>query len=271
MVMLTDRAPIERVRKLADGRIAAVARFARSGVYTYTGRELGRPELSNVNVYRPESEVFSEDAMASFAHKAITLDHPAEPVSAANWRKVSVGYTEGRVARDGGFVEIPLMLADADAVAAFERGQAQELSAGYNCELVWGDGVAPDGTPFQAQQVRVRGNHIALVPRGRAGNECRLGDSRPSGDSQMITDAEIAAFRDSPEGRELLAYERHKHSLSSHGGQAAWDERAHIAAALAARKGAGERRVADADVTAALRIEDEAYRRSVERLSARRN
>lgn len=181
-----DRISIERVKRLGDGRLAAVARFARSGVYRYAGSEVGRPDLASVNVYRPEDEVFAEDAMASFAHKAITLDHPAEPVTAANWSKVSVGYTEGRVARDGGFVEIPLMLADADAVKAVQSGAMKELSAGYTCQLVWGDGVAPDGTAYQAKQVGIRGNHIALVAAGRAGPECRVGDSAARTDSQDL-------------------------------------------------------------------------------------
>lgn len=79
--MFHDRAPIEKVRRLGDGRIAAVAKFARSGCYDYAGSEVGRPDLAKVTVYRPDDEVFSEDAIASFAHKAITLDHPSEPVS----------------------------------------------------------------------------------------------------------------------------------------------------------------------------------------------
>lgn len=176
-IQLQDRAPLTRTRKLADGRLAAVARFSRSGVYQYTGAELGRPDLGTVNVYRPESEVFDEAAMASFAHKAITLDHPGEAVTAANWRSTSRGWTEGKVARDGQFVEIPLMLADAEAVTAYESGRATELSAGYSCELIWGDGIAPDGTRYAAKQQRLRGNHIALVARGRAGPACSIGDS----------------------------------------------------------------------------------------------
>jgi len=72
------------VRRLGDSRLAAVTRFARSGVHRYSGQEVGRPDLATVNVYRPESEVFSEDAMASFAHKALTLDHPNESVTAQN-------------------------------------------------------------------------------------------------------------------------------------------------------------------------------------------
>lgn len=190
-ITFQDRAPLEKVRRLADGRIAAVAKFARSGCYTYSGHEVGRPDLASVTVYRPEDEVFSADAMASFAHKAITLDHPAEAVTPATWRQVAVGFTEGRVARDGGFIEIPLMLADAEAVHAYESGTARELSAGYGCQIDWGDGVAPDGQPYQATQRQIRGNHIALVRQGRAGSECRIGDSAMQ--HAAMADARIGA------------------------------------------------------------------------------
>lgn len=209
MVMLMDRAPLERVRKLADGRIAAVARFARSGVYTYNGAEVGRPDLQTVNVYRPESEVFDQTAMASFAHKAITVGHPSQAVTADNWSAHSVGWTEGKIARDGEFVEIPLMLADASAVRAYDSGEARELSAGYTSDLVWGDGVAPDGTSYQATMRQIRGNHIALVPQGRAGSACRIGDSS-TGTSSMFNDAEYQLFN-SDRGRVIIAQARASH------------------------------------------------------------
>ena len=202
-IIFHDRAPLEKVRRLADGRIAAVAKFARSGVQVYTGAEVGRPDLATVNVYRPESEVFDEAAMASFAHKAITLGHPPSAVTADNWQKHAVGWTEGKVARDGDYVEIPLMLADASAVKAYETGEARELSGGYACELVWGDGVAPDGTHYQAKQIRIRGNHIAQVPKGKAGQLARIGDSAMS----MITDA------DRPALQAHIAFERNKFEL----------------------------------------------------------
>lgn len=190
-----DRAPLEKVRRLADGRIAAVAKFARSGIQQYTGAELGRPDLGTVNVYRPPEEVFDEAAMASFAHKAITLGHPPGGVTIDNWKQVAAGWTEGKVARDGDYVEIPLMLADAAAIRAYDSGEARELSGGYACELVWGDGVAPDGTPFQATQKKIRGDHIAQVPKGRAGEKARIGDSAMTNDAENIIAADVARQR----------------------------------------------------------------------------
>lgn len=190
-----DRAPLEKVRRLADGRIAAVAKFARSGVYSYAGSELGRPDLATVAVYRPESEVFDEAAMASFAHKSITVGHPAGGVTIDNWKQVTAGWTEGKVARDGEFVEIPLMLADAEAIRAYDSGAARELSAGYACDFVWGDGVAPSGEAFQATQRRIRGDHIALVPAGRAGSRCAIGDGSMTSDAAAKVSLEVAMAR----------------------------------------------------------------------------
>ncbi|GLT02999.1 hypothetical protein GCM10007897_44370 [Sphingobium jiangsuense] len=270
MITLMDRAPLERVRKLADGRIAAVARFARSGVYTYSGAEVGEPHIPIVNVYRPDDEVFSQDAMASFAHQAVTFDHPADGVSPANWKKVAVGFTEGRVARDGGFVEIPLMLADAEAIAAYERGEARELSAGYNCELLWGDGVAPDGTPYQAKQAHIRGNHIALVPQGRAGSACRIGDSLASGASAMFTDAE-RAFADSDAGREAIARAKSAHDLNAGREGFRPFSDADALAAIRAASSTGHSIMDQNALDQASAASDAAYARSAADLNAWRN
>jgi hypothetical protein len=270
--MLMDRAPLERVRKLADGRITAVARFARSGVYAYNGSELGRPDLGTVNVYRPESEVFDQAAMASFAHKAITVGHPSQAVTADNWSASSAGYTEGKVARDGEFVEIPLMLADASAVRAYESGEARELSAGYTSDLVWGDGTAPDGTKYQATMRQIRGNHIALVSQGRAGSTCRIGDSQ-LGSSTMFTDAD-RTFADSAEGQCAIAHAKMVHRLNTgHLGGRAPEFTDHQAAQVikneVAQQAAGRRFVDEmnAQLPALQQQADEARQRMIGRLN----
>jgi len=89
------------------------------------------------------------------------------------------------------------MVADARAVATVESGTAKELSAGYKCELVWEDGVAPSGERYQAKQVAIRGDQIAIVPKGRAGADCRIGDSaEPANSRTAASFADMAAVRD---------------------------------------------------------------------------
>lgn len=174
-MFVTDSIEVSGTRLTADGFLVVDAKIARTGLYTYLGSELDRPDLATVVVYRPEDSVFDERAMASFAHKPVTDDHPPEQVSSANWKKYSVGYSGDQVARDGAFVRVPMMVTDSSAITAIQSGK-RELSAGYCCDLDFKDGVTPEGEPYQAVMKDIRGNHIAIVDKGRAGSECRIGD-----------------------------------------------------------------------------------------------
>lgn len=187
----TDRVQINGTRTRDDGYLVVDAKIARAGIQQYLGSEVGRPDLNVVNVYRAPEEVFNGDALASFAHRPVTNDHPKEAVTADNWRQFAVGQTADEIKRDGDYVRVPLMVADGAAIKAVAEGK-RELSAGYTCELVWGDGVTPDGTPFQAKQTNIRANHVAIVKHGRAGYDCRIGDeaAQPWGTAPFLSDEE---------------------------------------------------------------------------------
>ena len=64
-VTLTDAARVSGIRQTSDGYLVAEARVARTGIQEYSRRELGMGGDGVVRVYRPESEVFAEDAMTS--------------------------------------------------------------------------------------------------------------------------------------------------------------------------------------------------------------
>lgn len=174
-VELRDTVALEGTRLTRDGYLVADCRVTRTGVQLYAGAEVGRPDLSVVRVWRPEDEVFAEAAMRTAAYRPITDDHPAESVTAANWKALAVGFTGGEVARDGAFLRVPLMLADAAAIEAVQAGK-RELSAGYLCDIEWASGRTPEGEAYDAVQRNIRINHFAVVSRGRAGRECRIGD-----------------------------------------------------------------------------------------------
>ena len=175
-MLITDRVTLGDIRVDDAGYLETFAHTARTGVQQYRGAEAGRPDLDVVNVYRDEAEVFSRRSLDTFAKIPITVDHPAEAVTAATWKRYAVGTTGEEVLRDGERLKIGLKITDAAAVQAVKAGK-RELSVGYTTELVWGDGVAPDGTPYQARQTAIAANHIAIVAAGRAGPQCRIGDS----------------------------------------------------------------------------------------------
>ena len=173
-----DKAPITGLRRTDDGYAVAEVPVARTGIQNYAGYEVGRPDLKMVSVYRPADTVFDEGSMATAAHKPVTDDHPQDSVTANNWDGIAKGWTGETVRKDeaNGLLYIPMLLADGKLIDKLEAGK-REVSCGYSCELVWGDGVAPDGARYQATQKNVIFNHVAVVDRGRAGNICRVGDN----------------------------------------------------------------------------------------------
>jgi hypothetical protein len=175
-MLFTDKITLDGSRRTGDGYLAAHARVARTGIQLYAGREVGKPEMDQVRVFRPESEVFSTDALRSFAHRPVTNDHPPEAVSARNWKTHSVGMTGDEIARDGTFVRVPMVVMDQTAIDDVEAGKV-ELSMGYACDLDWTAGTTPEGDAYDAIQTNIRGNHLAIVAAGRAGPQCRIGDS----------------------------------------------------------------------------------------------
>lgn len=189
-----------KVRKTRDGFLVASARIARTGIQLYDGREIGRPDMATVRVYRPPEEVFSKQAMQSLAHKPITLDHPPVMVDAGNWEQYAIGHVGDEVTRDGDTVRVPMVIMDGKAIAAYERDGVKELSVGYSTELKWGKGTTPQGEAYDAIQTAIRGNHLAVVPAARGGSRLRIGDDEPAGDNpmtiKMMIDGQSIDFAD---------------------------------------------------------------------------
>lgn len=184
MVQLCDTLDAATTARICrDGSLVADVRAARVGIQTYLGAEvdpdgsLGLKDKGTVRVYRPDTEVFSRDSMASFAAAPFTIDHPSVPVDAGNWRDLGVGEVNGDVVRDGGFVRVPVIVRDAAAVEKV-RTTHKQLSMGYSCTLDATPGTTPDGQAFDAVQRDIRINHIAAVPAARGGPELKISDER---------------------------------------------------------------------------------------------
>ena len=162
---------------------------ARTGTQEYLPEELGlsppcHPERSRgislpengsglISVYRPESEVFSPETIASFEGMPVTNDHPPEGVDISNIRALQKGHAHN--VRRGTGEESDLLLADLiitdpvliDLILAGKR----EISCGYTYELCEENG--------QYIQRKIRGNHVAVVDAGRAGARVSIKDEHP--------------------------------------------------------------------------------------------
>jgi hypothetical protein len=191
MPNFADRVTLDSPRLTGDGYLVATVRCARTGCQQYDAAELGLTDRQGVvTVYRPESAVFDKDSMASYAGKPVTVNHPPVMVDATNWKEYAAGEVGAEIARDGEFVVVPMKLMDAAAIKSVQDG-TREISMGYTTPLVMQDGVAPDGTPYQAIQTGpIRINHLAIVPQARGGSQLRIGDSANKWGASPLTDAE---------------------------------------------------------------------------------
>lgn len=186
-MQFTDAVTVSGTRRTADGYLIAEAKSVRTGIQLYSGDEVGKPEMPIVRVYRPADQVFADASLQSFTHAPVTMNHPDEAVTAENWKDLAIGEVSTAAKKDGEWVHLPLILKDAKAIAEVEEGK-RELSAGYTCELVWGDGVTPDGQQFDATQTNIKINHLAVVTRARAGSQARIGDGASWGAAPFTPD-----------------------------------------------------------------------------------
>jgi len=182
-MFLKDRLNINSERKYTDeGFLVVPARISRTGIQQYLAIEMGLQDRNPedvIRVYRPEEEVFADASLMSFSNKPVTNNHPPELVNAANAKQYSVGHAGPSVTRDGSFAKTDLFIIDAQSIEDIESGKA-ELSNGYTADIDWTPGVSPDGEEYDAVQRNIKGNHIAIVERGRAGRDCRVADQLPN-------------------------------------------------------------------------------------------
>lgn len=149
--------------------------IARTGTQEYLGREIGLEGKAAdviVTVCRSPDEVFSEAALASFEGKPATNDHPPDLVGPDDVSMYEKGHVQNvrRGTREWeDFVIADLHIHDRELIEAVQNGK-REISCGYECEYIDnGDGTY--------SQVNIRGNHVAVVDRGRAGKRAAILDS----------------------------------------------------------------------------------------------
>lgn len=140
--------------------------LARTGKQTYRRNEVfgDAEDDSEIEIDRTPEEVFSEETLASFENKPITVEHPDEDVNSENYKDYAVGFVRDiHRGRDNGQDVIlgTLVIQDKKTIDEIKNGEHTDLSCGYDCD------ITEDEHP---QQRNIRGNHVALCTQGRAGN-----------------------------------------------------------------------------------------------------
>lgn len=144
--------------------------IARVGEQKYYAHELqldGDPNRE-VLVHRYEDDVFDQATVASFEGKPVTDSHPDGFVDSDNYSKLQKGHVQN-VRRDGDYIMADLYINDSDLIEQIQSGKKKEVSCGYYCVY------EPDGSDYK--QTKIRGNHVAVVQKGRAGHEVAIQDA----------------------------------------------------------------------------------------------
>lgn len=124
-----------------------------------------------VHIERNEDALFDEQTIRSFEGKDVVFGHSSF-VDPRNWKSRSVGTVQNVRRGEGDDADklvADLLIKDERAIDSVESGRLREVSCGYdaNVEEVEGGRV---------RQVGIVGNHVALVPKGRCGNACKIRD-----------------------------------------------------------------------------------------------
>lgn len=164
-----DFAPITKSDKTDEGFLRVWCKAARTGVQTYR-----RADGTIIREYRPPEEVSKPESLATYGLKSVTLLHPPVAVNSTNRKDYDKGTSGSQVNYTDGFVSVALVVKDQDAIDTIERGDATEVSAGYRVDYDPTPGITPEGERYDGIQRNIRVNHIAIVPKGRAGPEVRL-------------------------------------------------------------------------------------------------
>ncbi len=165
-------------KKTSQGFLQVSANLSRTGVFTYH-----LPDGSVRRELRLPEEVFNTKALDTAKASPVTLDHPREAgknvlVKPKNAKKFSVGVLASDIRTDERIMGGDLIVMDEEAISEVETGNRTQISMGYTCDLEIKSGTWK-GEKYDAIQRNIIYNHIALVKKGRAGDEvCIRMDSK---------------------------------------------------------------------------------------------
>lgn len=145
-----------RAQKTEEGFIRDVPVIGRTGILRYKNAD-GTDRYE----YRPPEEAFDADSLNSIMGKPVTVGHIAM-VNSGNVDNVKpIGSVLSAGRQDGDTIRADVMIYNLPTAA-------RELSCGYCCDYDPTPGEI-NGQHYDGIQRRIRYNHLAVVPRGRAG------------------------------------------------------------------------------------------------------
>ena len=165
-------------QKTPDGFLRCHARILAERIMPYTREELGDLpdgiDLETINMLVTKDEMSREESLRTLEGAPIVAgDHIWLTPEIVN--TYGMGSVAGTPKLDGDYLECDLLVTNPDAIKAIESGDIGEISAAYHADTIFESGEW-QGKPYDAQQVGLRYNHIAIIPNGhgRAGRDVKI-------------------------------------------------------------------------------------------------
>lgn len=146
------------------------------GPLEYLDSELGiGNQGSIIEVMRGREANYDKETIASFEGKPITDGHPQDDVDPTNSHFLSKGHLQNvhSATLDNGksCIMADLMITDESLINDILDGSKREVSCGYDTEYELRNDIL--------YQKNIRGNHLAIIDKGRAGPIASIRDSLP--------------------------------------------------------------------------------------------
>ena len=196
--LLFDATPSVRSKDENGFLHVALTPISKATVNPYLGREI---EGSAAHGFKPDSIYYGlrdpqelEKAADTFNGLPLLLEH--HPTDAENLPKEWVVGSMGTDAvYEKPYLKNSMTVTDAQAIGYIEDGTAKEISCSYRFtpDFTAGTYTEADGSEVHYDFIMrdIRGNHVALVPEGRAGHDVHVADS---GDAVNINRQERRDF-----------------------------------------------------------------------------
>ena len=196
--LLFDATPSVRSKDENGFLHVALTPISKATVNPYLGREI---EGSAAHGFKPDSIYYGlrdpqelEKAAGTFNGLPLLLEH--HPTDAENLPKEWVVGSMGTDAvYEKPYLKNSMTVTDAQAIGYIEDGTAKEISCSYRFtpDFTAGTYTEADGSEVHYDFIMrdIRGNHVALVPEGRAGHDVHVADS---GDAVNINRQERRDF-----------------------------------------------------------------------------
>lgn len=168
---------------------------SKEGVFPYLGRQIS-PELEPDKiymVYRPREELTNPETIKSFNAVPFGDEHEMLGDGFTRYDDKPAGGVLYNVKADDGVLKGDIKIYSESLKDEISNGK-KELSLGYLCDYELSRGVW-NGQRYDAIQKNIRGNHIALVNKGRMGADVRVYDKAITMDEMPC---DIATIKEIP-------------------------------------------------------------------------